>query len=203
MSRSGLVIQPNVAAPFGQSVPWLKGNSAQGSKRFVFTPLQGVGPLEKCLLEKARAIVSCVRYGQHYAGVTKIFDPVAILLRLKANKQIGPHSEIKDQYLLLRKLGVGVIKRARGFISTRYFFHLIDNEENNRAIDMAIEYLTLGEIVRQDPKEADARQLLLPGNYSSPTKTRMELREIRETKLSPSSMDRLHHLIIGGSSGID
>ena len=177
-------------------------NSSNGSKRFMFTPLQGVGKLEKALLEKARAIVACVRYGEHFAGITKIRDPIRILARLKEQKQIGPHSEIKDQYILLQKLGVGAIRRSIDS-STRFIFHIFDTDENMRALDMAIQYLTIHEVVRGDPKEDDARQLLLPGAYGSPTKTRMELRQVKETKLSPSSVSRLHHLIIGGSSGID
>ena len=177
-------------------------NSTNGSKKFMFTPLQGVGKLEKALLEKARAIVACVRYGEHFAGVTKILYPKAILERLKSNKQIGPHSEIKDQYVLLQKLGVGVIRKSLQYTS-RFVFHLYDTEENMRALDMAIQYLTVHEIVRGDPREEDARQLLLPGVYESPLRTRMEIQHVKETKMSASSVSRLHHLIIGGSSGID
>jgi DNA-binding transcriptional ArsR family regulator len=177
-------------------------NSTNGSKKFVFTPLQGVGKLEKALLEKARAIVACVRYGEHFAGVTRIIYPKRILERLKENKVIGPHSEIKEQYVLLQKLGVGVISRSPHYHS-RFVFRLLDTEENLRALDMAIQYLTVHEIVKGDPREEDARQLLLPGIYESPLKTRMEIRPVKETKLSPTSVSRLHHLIIGGSSGID
>jgi hypothetical protein len=183
-------------------IPTPTVTSTNGAKRFMFTPLQGVGKLEKSLLEKARAIVACVRYGEHFAGITKIKYPLIILQRLKDNKKVGPHSEIDRQYVLLQKLGVGVIRKASGY-STRYMFHLLDTDENERALDMAIEYLTVKEIVRGDPSEADAKKLLLPGSYASPSKTRMELRITKETKLSSSSISRLNHLIIGGSSGID
>jgi hypothetical protein len=176
--------------------------SSQGAKKFMFTPLQGVGTIEKALLEKARAIVACVRYGQHFAAVTKIGDPLCILDRLKSRKVIGPHSEIKDQYVLLQKLGIGRIAKSP-YHSDRYNFHLLDTEENLRALDMAVQYLTVHEIVRGDPREDEARQLLLPGVYGSTLKTRMDLHKIKETRLSQSSMNRLNHLIIGGSSGID
>lgn len=182
-------------------IPTPTVTSTNGSKRFMFTPLQGVGKLEKSQLEKARAIVACVRYGEHFAGITKILYPLAILHRLKDNKQVGPHSEIGTQYVLLQKLGVGLIRKAIGY-SSRYMFHLLDTDENMRALDMAIQYLTVREIVKDDPNEAGAKQLLLPGNYASPTKTRMELRSMKETKLSNSSVSTLNHLIIGGSSGI-
>ncbi len=182
-------------------IPTPTVTSTNGAKRFMFTPLQGVGKLEKGLLEKARAIVACVRYGEHFAGITKIRFPLVILQRLKDRKQIGPHSEISEQYVLLQKLGVGVIQKAIGYTG-RYMFHLLDTDENLRSLDMAIEYLTVKEIVKGDPNEAGAKQLMLPGSYASPTKTRMELKSLRETKLSSSSISKLNHLIIGGSSGI-
>lgn len=175
--------------------------STAGSKRFMFTPLRGVGKLEKCLLEKARAIVACVRYGEHFAGITRVQYPQLILSALQTRKVIGPHSEIKDQYVLLQKLGVGRIARDPTH-RTRYNFHLYDTDENLKALELAIQYLTVLEVVKGDPKEADARQLLLPGTYGSPTKTRMELRQVKETRLSADSIDKLNHLIIGGSSGI-
>ena len=122
--------------------------------------------------------------------------------RLRDRKKIGSHSEIGRQYVLLQKLGVGLVRRAKIY-SDRYDFHLLDTPENMRALDMAIEYLTVHEVVKRVSKEAEARQLLLPGIYGSPTKTRMDLRTVKETQMSPSSMDKLYHLIIGGSSGID
>jgi hypothetical protein len=183
-------------------IPTPTVNSTKGAKRFMFTPLQGVGKLEKALLEKARAIVACVRYGEHYAGVTRIFNPLLILYRLRDRKVIGPHSEIGQQYVLLQKLGIGMIRLAPGYQS-RFNFHLLDTDENLRALDMAIQYLTVKEVVKGDPKEGDARQLLMPGVYGSPTKTRMDLQHVKETQLGASSISKLHHLIIGGSSGID
>ncbi len=182
-------------------IPTPTVTSTNGSKRFMFTPLQGVGKLEKNLLEKARAVVACVRYGEHFAGLTKILCPLVILQTLKDRKKVGPHSEIVTQYVLLQKLGVGLIRTASGFTS-RYMFHLLDTDENMRAVDMAIQYLTVKEVVKGDPNEAGARQLLLPGSYASPTKTRMELRAVKETRMSNSSINTLNHLIIGGSSGI-
>jgi hypothetical protein len=175
--------------------------STNGSKRFMFTPLQGVGKTEKALLEKARALVACVGYGEHFAGLTRIFDPLAILRKLKDRKQIGPHSEIGTQYVLVQKLGVGQIRRSSSFAS-RYVFQVTDTDENMRALEMAIQYLTVKEIVKEDPGEAAAKQLLLPGSYSSPAKTRMDIRTMKETKLSNSSISTLNHLLIGGSSGI-
>ena len=42
-------------------------------------------------------------------------------------------------------------------------FDMIDNEENMRALDLAIQYLTVNEVTKSDPKIDEAKQLLLPG----------------------------------------
>ena len=127
----------------------------------MFTPLQGVGKLEKALLEKARAIVACVRYGQHYSGVSKILFPLLILERLRDRKVIGPHSEIGRSMCFCKNWGSENCTCA-GFQS-RYNFHLLDTEENLRALEMAIQYLVVQEVVKGNPKEAEARTAIVAG----------------------------------------
>lgn len=185
-------------------IPTPSVNSSAGEKFFAFTPLHGVGKLEKALLEKARAIVSCVRYGQHFARVTRISEPLDILNALRTRKRIGSHSEILRQYALLHKLGVGKISKDPVH-SGRYNFHLLDTEDNVRALDLAIQYLTVKEVIKPDLSAKKAKQLLLPGitgSYGSTTTTRMAIRTVKTTEMSESSINALNHLIIGGSSGI-
>lgn len=181
-------------------VPTPSVNSTGGKKYFAFTPVQGVGKLEKSLLEKARAVVACVRYGQHYAGVTRIKYPLLILETLRTTKRLGAHSEILRQYSVLHKLGVGRITKDP-FFTGRYNFDLIDTEENLRALDLAVQYLTVKEVTKADPRIEGARQLLLPGIYGSHTSTRLSLRDVKPTYLSEQSVNQLNHLLIGGSSG--
>jgi len=181
-------------------IPTPSVDSTGGKKHFAFTPVQGVGKLEKSLLEKARALVACVRYGQHFAGVTRIKFPLLILEKLRTIKRLGAHSEIVRQYSVLHKLGVGKITKDR-FYTSRYNFDLIDTEENMRALDLAIQYLTVKEVTKADPRIDEARQFLLPGIYGSPTNTRMSLRDVKTTEMSEQSINQLNHLIIGGSSG--
>lgn len=180
-------------------IPTPSVDSTGGKKYFAFTPVRGVGKLEKSLLEKARALVACVRYGQHFAGVTRIKYPLLILERLRTNKRLGAHSEILRQYSVLHKLGVGRITKDR-FFPSRYNFDLIDTEENLRALDLAVQYLTVKEVTKADPKTDEARQLLLPGIYGSHTNTRMSLRDVKTTEMSERSINQLNHLLIGGSS---
>ncbi len=183
-------------------IPTPSVNSTAGEKFFAFTPLAGVGKLEKALLEKARAIVACVRYGENFASVTKIFDPLAILNKLRRARKIGSHSEIRNQYALLHKLGVGRISKDPSFPS-KFNFELIDTDDNMRALDLAIQYLTVREVVKVDESATKAKQLLLPGMYGSTTSTRMSAKTMVQTKMGKSSIDALNHLIFGGSSGID
>lgn len=75
-----------------------------------------------------------------------------------------------------------------------------------RALELAIQYLTIREVVKQDTCVEKAKQLLLPGfegSYGSTTTTRMSASTIKPTEMSTGSIDALNHLIIGGSSGID
>ena len=180
-------------------------SSTAGQKFFAFTPLAGVGKIEKALLEKARAIVACVRYGENFAGITRIHDPLAVLYKLKNYKSIGSHSEIRRQYILLHKLGIGRITKDPNY-SSRYNFELIDTEENMRALELAIQYLTVKEVIKIDEAAYKAKQLLLPGiagSYGSTTSTRMSVKTLKQTQMGKSSLEALNHLIIGGSSGID
>jgi hypothetical protein len=181
-------------------IPTPSVDSTGGKKHFAFTPVQGVGKLEKSLLEKARAMVACVRYGQHYAGITRIRYPLLILEKLRTHRRLGAHSEILRQYSVLHKLGVGRITTDPRH-SGRYVFELIDTDENLRALDLAIQYLTVKEVTKADPRVDEAKQLLLPGVYGSPTNTRLSLRSVKTTVMSKRSVDELNHLIIGGSSG--
>jgi hypothetical protein len=93
-------------------------NSTNGEKRFTFTPFtssEKIELIEKHVYEKALLILSCVRYGEHFAAITKIADPVRILSALlDQNRQhrIGPHSEIKLQYSTLVIRNVGTLIRA-------------------------------------------------------------------------------------------
>jgi hypothetical protein len=67
---------------------------------------------------------------------------------------------------------------------------------------MAIQYLTVSEVIKFDFKEEEAKQLLLPGIYGTTVKTRMEVRQEKQVDYSEETINRLNHLIIGGSSDI-
>jgi hypothetical protein len=160
--------------------------------------MEGLKMTEKVIAVKAMAIVSCVRYGQDYAQITKIkYPPEVILGALLERRKIGPHSEILSQYSPLVKLGVGVIgKAALG----RYTFHLTDTEENLKALELAIALVAIGEPAYSDEDVTAARQLLLPGYWEHPSKVRVTQR--RSASYSRTIDERIHLVLSGVSPDV-
>jgi hypothetical protein len=108
--------------------------SSGGKHSFAFAPFKTKEP--RAILEKARIILACVRYGEGYSTITKISDPGAILGGLLDRRMIGrtPHSNIKSQYAAAANMGVGWIEPENG----RYRFRLYDTEDNVAAVRLAI-----------------------------------------------------------------
>ncbi len=174
-------------------------NSSAGPKRFLFTPVQGVKKLEKSVLEKAFAIISSIRYGQHHAQITKLRYGAAELLKiLKDKKQIGPHSEILGEYSPLVNLMVGRVVEGP---SERYTFYLDDTDENMKALEIAIELASIGETVPRTNKLTAATKLLLPpGTFKEPARTRLSLRQ--SVKASDTAVKRISEIISGVSPDV-
>ena len=81
-------------------LPSFRINSLGGEKVYSFVSYTGrliSNSSEKTILEKAQAIVSCLRYGSEAAVITRIKSPTAIINTLEDNSRdhrIGPHTEI-------------------------------------------------------------------------------------------------------------
>jgi hypothetical protein len=132
-------------------LPTFPVNSVSGEKSFTFTPYSGAlitEPAEREILSKARAVVACVRYGQKYAGASRILYPGALLRALldpDKNHSLKSHSETKQQYGQLVLRGVGrIVKAGYGHV-----FQLIPSDENKRAVRLAIELINRNEIVEE------------------------------------------------------
>lgn len=169
LSRLNLSVQEQALAAKAVTIgllPTFPVDSVAGVKSFTFTPYSGAlitEQTERELLGKARAIVSCVRYGQKYAGASRILYPGALLRALldpNRNYSLASHSEAKQQYGQLVLRGVGRIVQD----NYRYVFQLIPSEENKRAVRLAIELLNRNEIVEErNLAISDASQLSAPG----------------------------------------
>jgi hypothetical protein len=145
---------------------------------------------EKTILDKARALVSCLRYGNEAATITKIRNPQLILSKLMDSTRqhrVGPHSELKQQYGMLVGKQLGKVIQASG---GRYYFELIATPDNLRACRIAIELMSSGEIMGEKESNTDAALLLVSGSITHP------LREVRVAKKKRAARaDELNDLV--------
>ena len=95
----------------------------------------------KPTLDKALAIVACVRCGEHFGGATNARDVVTVLGALRDREYLNPHSSHARQYKLLRDLGVirflPDIKPSRGWMRPSF----LRTPENEEAMSIAIALL--------------------------------------------------------------
>ena len=140
---------------------------------FLFAPRGGLASEERIILDKARAILACVRYGQKFAAGRPILYPKRILETLRDNKRFRRgHPDLYSQYgVLVEKLIGHPIQES----SDRWNFVINDTPENMKAFDIAISLLEIGEspAARIDLEARNA--LLGTANYLSPPSTRARL----------------------------
>lgn len=175
-------------------LPSLSVSSTSGLKKFIFTPRTGVGKVEKDLLHKARVLISCVRYGESFAGITRIFSPEALINALLRRGFIKGHSESLRQYEPARNIGIVKLIPSVG---DRYEVHFIDNDENKLVVQMAIEMLQIGEISKFDDSEESAKRILLPGNILHPLQTRTHMLQDKPVEKSTSTIKKVNDLLRG------
>lgn len=177
----------------GGILPSYSVKSTGGERLYSFTPYTGgllSSETEKTVLDKARALVSCLRYGSEAATITKIRNPQWILNALmdpSRNHRLNPHSELKLQYgmLVAKQLG-RVIATNNG----RYMFELIPTDDNLRACSIARELLSIGEVMGAKDPEADAALHLVNGSIQQPLREVTIARQRR-----PARADELADLV--------
>jgi hypothetical protein len=143
------------------------------------------------VLQKARAILSCIRYGQHFGTITSIVDPSAIINALIQRGRIGPHSEIPMQYAILVVENVARVTRDTKF-SGRFNLEIVGTEENLKSLRLAADMLAVGEAIRDRGLDDGARTMLFAsGTFKEPTTVRAEVaRSRRAPKYSPGVLKR-------------
>lgn len=146
---------------------------ATGEHRFIFAPQGGLNPEERTILDKARAILACVRYGQNYAAGVKIRSPRKILQILREKKRFTKgHPDLLSQYgLLVEKMVGEPFKEFNG----HWNFQVHDNEENMKALDIAAEMLVHGESPSAHIDLEAQKALFSTTGYLSPPATRPHL----------------------------
>ena len=144
-----------------------------GKKQFVFAPRGGLNPEERVILDKARAIQACVRYGQKYAAGCAIIYPRSIVNRLRTFKRFKKgHPGLFTQYgLLVEKLIGEPVDEGGG----RWNFQVFDNPENIKALDIAAEGLETGESPSAHIDLNAQKTLMSATGYLGPSTTRPQL----------------------------
>jgi len=179
----------------GGILPSYKVKSSGGARVYSFAPYTGAllsSDEEKVVLDKARNIVACLRYGAEAATVTRIRNPLWVLGALTdrhRNYRLKPHSELKAQYGMLVTKQVGRVLRVDR--SDRYVFELIPTEDNLRACAIAGELLSGGgEVMGQKDPGAKAALHLVAGRIEHP------LHEVKVAKKKrPARADELAELV--------
>lgn len=136
----------------------------------------------KPILDKALAVIACLRCGQYFGGATDL--PASALVRVidvfldPSRGVLQPHSSHARQYGTLHRMGIIAFDpdtRPGGRWVTPRF---IDTEDNRAALQLARDLLTHGESVGSRVSDDAARSALALGSpYSSPMQTVGRYRE--------------------------
>lgn len=175
-------------------------DGATGGQRFVFAPHGGLSPEENVIMDKARAILACVRYGQRFAEGRAIKYPRLILERLRDHKRFKRgHPDLFSQYgLLAEKLIAHPIEESTG----RWNIQIDDTDENMKALDVALEMMEYGEAPSARIDLEAQKALLSSSGYQGPISTRMRLSKTMKSspKTRAEIIRQMGNLVRGVSS---
>lgn len=158
----GLVLAPSVTTPTGREQPFAA---------LPYLPDRSLLTVRKAVLEKALAVLACVRCGEHFGGATKTLYPARVLTALldpNRNHQLSPHSSHKRQYQMLYRMQIVDFVPSGNWVSPK----LIVTEDNLEAVRLARDLLTYGEPLEDRAGDDQARGLLsLKSPYQTPLQT--------------------------------
>jgi hypothetical protein len=158
----GFILAPSVRRPDRVEQPFAL---------LPYVPDRALLTTKKTVLEKALAIVACVRCGQHFGGVTSTRSPVLVLNALldpSRNYRLRPHSSHRRQYQLLYRMQIVDFVPSGNWVAPQ----LITTDDNLEAVRLARDLLTYGEPLEDRGGNDDARALLsLDSPYRAPLAT--------------------------------
>ncbi len=149
------------------------------------------------ILDKAMAVLACVRCGQHFSGKsTSIAAPAAILRALlnpAREHRLAPHPGHRRQYQLLFRMQIVDFEPSGNWVSVK----LIPTEDNTAAIQLAIDLLEYGEAMEDRVDTEEARRLLmLESRYQDPLGT-VQRRRGRQLRISDKEYQRMMDAMMG------
>jgi hypothetical protein len=183
----GLLAAPSVALPNG---------TLRSFAALPYTVDRDLLTVRKAILDKALAIVACVRCGQHFGGATRAANVVAVLDALVNRESLAAHSSHERQYKLLRDQGIirflpdtmpgGRWKRPA----------LIKTEENLEAVAIARSLVLNEDLQAGREASSDVRNLLdLDAKALRPLQTTGRSR--RTNTIDPAKLDIAFEALMG------
>lgn len=155
-----------------------------GTNHFIFTPPIGnarIPVVEKEIYEKAMALITAVRQGQHFAQYSVKY-PLALLRKLSRDSYLRATTEAKEQW---RAVAVLRICRLLPSGTGWHEVHLIQTEENRKAISLALQLFETGDVTEERGLDSQAR--LMIGGGSIYQEALRGLGRIRHQSLIPGS----------------
>lgn len=158
----GLLLAPSVELPGG------------GSQPFAVLPYMLDRQLligKKPVLDKALAVVACVRCGEEFGGYSDLPSATAAINKLLREGELAPHSSSRRQYRLMHNKGIiaygpDPMPWGRWIVPT-----LIDTEDNRQALQIARDLMTLGESMAGRDASTAREHLATDHRYLNPMKT--------------------------------
>lgn len=135
----------------------------------------------KPVLDKALAVLACLRCGQHFGGATSLpADSLRAVIDKLLDKNRGflaPHSSHERQYGLMQRAGIVAfgedLREGGSWVTPRF----IDSDDNRSALLLARDLITHGEQVEGRVGDSQARQALMLGSsFSAPIQTVARIR---------------------------
>lgn len=162
-----------------------------GEHHFIFGPRPGntrLQPHEVQIYLNAIALVAAVRQGQFLAKEYAIRYPSLLLKAFKEKKYLTSNSEASEQYKAIVQAGVAKLEKTT---ASKASLRLIDNPDNIRSLDMAIE-LVSGNTGHPCPDEELILALRQGERYVEPLLSRKTLANyniIQTDQLSQAAFD--------------
>ena len=185
----GFITAPSVRTPEGHDQPFAT---------LPYVPDPRLLTVRKPVLEKALAVVACVRCGERFGGVTSTRAPVLVLNALldpNRGYQLRPHGSHQRQYQMLYRMQVVDFIPSGDWVIPK----LIVTEDNIEAVRLARDLLTYGEPMHDRTGDDQARALLTQnGQYEAPLQTVARTR--KQKTLSPKDYQALLDAAMGRSA---
>jgi hypothetical protein len=163
----GLIMAPSVQLPSGHGQPFAA---------LPYVPDRSLLVARKPVVDKALAVLACLRCAQHYGGYSSL-TPAGLVnvidKLLDPNRGfLNPNSSHRRQYELMYKNGLISFEPDPMPSGTWVVPTFIDSEDNREALMLARDLITHGEALQHRVDDAAARTALdLGKGYAAPLQT--------------------------------